>query len=304
MLPARNHAVVLVSKVHLPTLRALAYAQGTRPDTLTAVTVNVDDADTRRIQAEWEARDIPVPLTIIDSPYREITRPIIDYVKWLRSESPRDVVTVFIPEYVVGKWFENLLHNQSALRLKGRLLYEPGVMVTSVPWQLQSSVGKNLSRLDRDRPVADRGPGPRAGASAERPPRIVTRRANRQPDAAERAQTRRAEPPTRSPRRHRYPVELRRRDRARRSLRGARRRRPGGVRPARAARRAGASPRSPTSGPGYLRADAVEILRASPDRVDAAVPVRRSGPLRRLRLPARRRRPRSASSRPPWYASS
>ena len=55
MLPARNHAVVLVSKVHLPTLRALAYAQGTRPDSLTAVTVNVDDADTRRIQQEWEA---------------------------------------------------------------------------------------------------------------------------------------------------------------------------------------------------------------------------------------------------------
>ncbi|HEY1485156.1 MAG TPA: APC family permease, partial [Micromonosporaceae bacterium] len=149
MLPARNHAVVLVSKVHLPTLRALAYAQGTRPDTLTAVTVNVDDADTRRIQAEWDARDIPVPLTIIDSPYREITKPIIDFVKRLRSDSPRDVVTVFIPEYVVGKWFENLLHNQSALRLKGRLLYEPGVMVTSVPWQLQSTIGKNMSRFDR-----------------------------------------------------------------------------------------------------------------------------------------------------------
>ncbi|HEY2794142.1 MAG TPA: APC family permease, partial [Micromonosporaceae bacterium] len=149
ILPARNHAVVLVSKVHLPTLRALAYAQGTRPDTLTAVTVNVDDADTRRIQAEWDARDIPVPLTIIDSPYREITKPIIDFVKALRANSPRDVVTVFIPEYVVGKWFENLLHNQSALRLKGRLLYEPGVMVTSVPWQLQSTIGKNMNRMDR-----------------------------------------------------------------------------------------------------------------------------------------------------------
>jgi amino acid transporter len=161
MLPARNHAVVLVSKVHLPTLRALAYAQGTRPDTLTAVTVNVDDADTRKIQAEWDARNISVPLTIIDSPYREITKPIIDFVKHLRSDSPRDVVTVFIPEYVVGKWFENLLHNQSALRLKGRLLYEPGVMVTSVPWQLQSTIGKNLTRMDRG--LSQRSPlrGPR-----------------------------------------------------------------------------------------------------------------------------------------------
>jgi hypothetical protein len=148
MLPARNHAIVLVSKVHLPTLRALAYAQGTRPDTLTAVTVNVDDADTRHIQEEWEERHIPVPLTVVDSPYREITRPIIEHVKLMRRESPRDVITVFIPEYVVGKWWENLLHNQSALRLKTRLLFEPGVMVVSVPWQLASSQRKNLSRLD------------------------------------------------------------------------------------------------------------------------------------------------------------
>ena len=146
-LPARNHAIVLVSKVHLPTLRALSYAQGTRPDTLTAVTVNVDDADTRTIQTEWEAREIPVPLTVVDSPYREITRPIIDYVKSVRRESPRDVVTVFIPEYVVGHWWEHLLHNQSALRLKGRLLFTPGVMVTSVPWQLESSERRALERL-------------------------------------------------------------------------------------------------------------------------------------------------------------
>ena len=54
----------------------------------------------------------------------------------MRTKNPRDVVTVFIPEYVVGHWWEQLLHNQSALRLKGRLLFQPGVMVTSVPWQL------------------------------------------------------------------------------------------------------------------------------------------------------------------------
>jgi len=149
VLPARNHAIVLVSKVHLPTMRALAYAQATRPDTLTAVTVNVDERDTRGLQAEWQGREIPVTLTVIDSPYREITRPIIDYVKSLRRDSPRDVVTVFIPEYVVGRWWENLLHNQSALRLKTRLLFEPGVMVTSVPWQLASTAGMDLARLDR-----------------------------------------------------------------------------------------------------------------------------------------------------------
>ncbi len=163
MLPARNHAIVLVSKVHLPTLRALAYAQGTRPDTITAVTVNVDDGETRTIQGDWEARGISIPLTVVDSPYREITKPIIDFVKSVRTDSPRDVVTVFIPEYVVGHWWEHVLHNQSALRLKGRLLFEPGVMVVSVPWQLESSQGKDLSRLDLARgPARD----PRAGFSA------------------------------------------------------------------------------------------------------------------------------------------
>ncbi|GIF74861.1 amino acid transporter [Asanoa siamensis] len=171
MLPARNHAVVLVSKVHLPTLRAVAYAQATRPDTLTAVTVNVDDKDTRAVQAEWERRDVPVPLTVIDSPYREITRPIIDFVKRVRRDSPRDVVTVFIPEYVVGHWWENLLHNQSALRLKGRLLFEPGVMVTSVPWQLASSQTRNLERMDATliRTPA-RGPRNRGGHKHGGPP--------------------------------------------------------------------------------------------------------------------------------------
>ena len=89
VLPARNHAVVLVSKVHLPTLRAVAYAQATRPDTLTAVTVNVDDKDTRALQQEWERRQVPVPLTVVDSPYREITRPIIDFVKCMRGAARR-----------------------------------------------------------------------------------------------------------------------------------------------------------------------------------------------------------------------
>jgi amino acid transporter len=139
MLPARNHVVVLVSKVHKPTLRALAYARATRPDTLTALTVNVDDEETRSLLAEWERQDLPVKLTVLESPFREVTTPIIDYVRNLRKERPNDVVSVFIPEYVVGRWWEHLLHNQSALRLKGRLLFQPGVMVTSVPWQLASS---------------------------------------------------------------------------------------------------------------------------------------------------------------------
>ena len=101
--------------------------------------MNVDKEDTRRLMAEWEKHDLPVALTVLESPYREVTRPIIGYIKSLREDRPRDVVSVFIPEYVVGHWWEHLLHNQSALRLKGRLLFQPGVMVTSVPWLLESS---------------------------------------------------------------------------------------------------------------------------------------------------------------------
>ncbi|WP_326653124.1 MULTISPECIES: APC family permease [unclassified Streptomyces] len=137
--PSRVHSIVLVSKIHKPTLRALAYAKLMRSDKLEAISISVDPAETKALKDEWERRGINVPLKILDSPYREITRPAIEYVKGLRRESPRDVVSVIIPEYVVGHWYEHLLHNQSALRLKGRLLFTPGVMVTSVPYQLVSS---------------------------------------------------------------------------------------------------------------------------------------------------------------------
>jgi hypothetical protein len=147
LLPSRIHAVVLVSTVHKPTLRALAFALASHPDTLTAVTVNVDTADTRALQQQWTDMDLPIALTIVDSPYREITRPIVDYVKALRRQRPRDIVSVYIPEYVVGHWWEHLLHNQSALRLKGRLLFETGVMVINVPWQLQSSAHRELDQV-------------------------------------------------------------------------------------------------------------------------------------------------------------
>jgi amino acid transporter len=140
-LPSRVHAIVLVSKLHKPTLRALAYARASRPSVIEAVTVRVDADETERLLQDWEARGLPVPLRALDSPYREVTRPIVDYFRGIRRESPRDLVVVFIPEYVVGHWWEQLLHNQSALRLKTRLHYTPGVMVSSVPWQLSSSEG-------------------------------------------------------------------------------------------------------------------------------------------------------------------
>jgi amino acid transporter len=141
LLPSRVHAIVLVSRIHKPTLRALAYARATRPSILEALVVNVDPDETKALQDEWDRRDLPIPLKALDSPYREITRPVVDYVKSIRSGNPRDVVVVYIPQYVLGHWWEQLLHNQSAMRLRTRLLFTPGVMVSSVPWQLASSEG-------------------------------------------------------------------------------------------------------------------------------------------------------------------
>ncbi|MET7919260.1 APC family permease [Streptomyces avermitilis] len=137
--PARVFGIVLVSTLHKPTLRALAYAHALKPDRLEALTVSVDRDAATELERRWEEYAIDVPLKILDSPYREVTRPVMEYVRSVRRESPRDVVAVFIPEYVVGHWWENLLHNQSALWLKSRLLFTPGVMVISVPWQLSSS---------------------------------------------------------------------------------------------------------------------------------------------------------------------
>jgi amino acid transporter len=136
-LPARNHAIVLVSTLHLPALRAIAYAKATRPTRLEAVSLRINDAELAELEQAWLTHDVDIPLVALDSPYREITRPVLEYIRGVRRGSPRDVVTVFIPEYVVGRPWQHLLHNQTALRLKARLLFEPGVMVTSVPWQLR-----------------------------------------------------------------------------------------------------------------------------------------------------------------------
>lgn len=174
-LPGRNRAIILVSQIHKPTLRALAYARATRPFSIDAVSVAVDREEAEALEAEWDSYGIQVPLTVLDSPYREITRPVLDYVRRVRRRSPRDVVTVFIPEYVLGRWWEQLLHNQSALRLKGRLLFQPGVMVTSVPWQLSSSERRRgrpepLAPGASRRPFGDVGErGPSPGQHPENP---------------------------------------------------------------------------------------------------------------------------------------
>ncbi len=125
-------------------MRAVSYARATRPSVLEAVTVGVDEDEIASLQAEWQKMDVPVPLRVLNSPFREITRPVLSYVRSVRRQSPRDLVVVYVPEYVVGHWWEQLLHNQSAMRLKSRLLFTPGVVVSSVPWQLSSSQGHGV----------------------------------------------------------------------------------------------------------------------------------------------------------------
>ncbi len=138
-LPSRVRAVVLVFDLSKPSMRALNFAKAIRPSSLACITVAAEEHETRALLDAWEREDLDVSLTVLASPYREVTRPVLEYVNSLRSANPRDVVCVFIPELVVGHWWEQPLHNQSALILRTRLFFMPGVMVTSVPYRLESS---------------------------------------------------------------------------------------------------------------------------------------------------------------------
>ena len=129
---------------------SLAFAKASRPNILEAVYVSLDAAETDRLLTEWDRRGFGMPLKILHSPYREIVRPIVEYATEIRKANPRGVVAVYIPEYVVGRWWEQFLHNQTALRLKGRLLFSPGVMVISVPYQLHSSLDRRQRAIEQD----------------------------------------------------------------------------------------------------------------------------------------------------------
>ena len=129
------HAIILATRIQRPTLRALAYARATRPTTLEALTVAVDADQAAQLSREWEERGIPVPLRILPSPFRQMSRPVLSYVTDLRRTSPETLVVIYIPEYVVTQWWERLLHNRSSARLQRLLSKLPNVVVVSVPWQ-------------------------------------------------------------------------------------------------------------------------------------------------------------------------
>jgi len=133
-----NHTVVvLVSGVHRGVLEALAYARSLNPSHLVAVHVSSDDDDQQEIEKRWEEFGIDVELEIVYSPYRELTRPVLRYIDELDARYANDIITVLLPEFVVSHWWGNLLHNQSALLLKGRLLFRKGTVVTSLPYHLE-----------------------------------------------------------------------------------------------------------------------------------------------------------------------
>jgi hypothetical protein len=133
-----NHTVVvLVGGVHRGVLEALAYARSINPNHLVAVSVVSDEEEQARMEDQWEEFGIEVPLEIVYSPYRELTRPILRYIDELDARWENDVITVLLPEFVVRHWWGNLLHNQTALLLKGRLLFRKGTVVTSLPYHLE-----------------------------------------------------------------------------------------------------------------------------------------------------------------------
>ena len=135
-LPSRVHAIVYVERVRRPAVRALSYARAGRPSTIEALTVNNDRAALEVVKKRWYALGIPVPLSVIDSPYRDTVDAVVSYIRRRRKKSPRDILVVYLPEFVVEHWWQRLLHRRTVRRLKQALLHEPGVMTATVPWAM------------------------------------------------------------------------------------------------------------------------------------------------------------------------
>ncbi|GAA4267226.1 APC family permease [Frondihabitans peucedani] len=134
-----DHAIVLVGKMQKPVLKAIDYAIAARHDSLEAIHVSVEQEATEKLQKQWDEMNIEIPLIIIPSPYRDIAVPVIKYIKAHREEFGAEVVTVYTPIYIVGHWWEGLLHNHRSRRIRQRLMLAHGVTVALVPWLLDSS---------------------------------------------------------------------------------------------------------------------------------------------------------------------
>jgi amino acid transporter len=135
--PARNHAVVLVSGVHNATLQAIEYAETMRPTDLRAVTFGLDPEEVEQLGNQWIEARIPHPLEVEDAPYRDIGSALKQYIRQFRADGVERMVTLIIPEFVVSKRRHQLLHGQTALIIKRHMLFEPGVVVVSVPYHIE-----------------------------------------------------------------------------------------------------------------------------------------------------------------------
>jgi hypothetical protein len=124
--------VVLVGSINLGVIRGLQYAKSLHPDRLYAVTVATDDEDRQRIEQAWLDFNIPIDLQILYSPYRELTKPVMNFLDELDAKFSDDIITVVIPEFVTS-WRTQWLHNGSAFALKARLLHRRHTAVVSVP---------------------------------------------------------------------------------------------------------------------------------------------------------------------------
>jgi hypothetical protein len=133
--PVANTVLVLVGDLHMGVVRALRYAQSLSPSPK-AVFVELDPSFTPRLEERWAKGGFGVPLIVLSSPYRSMLRPLRDYVDRLRRQTPNSVVTIVLPEFVPRRWWQHLLHNQTALLVKGALLFSRGVVVVDVPFHL------------------------------------------------------------------------------------------------------------------------------------------------------------------------
>ena len=135
--PFDHEVIVPISGIHRGVIAALQYAKSIAPHHVTAVYVNLDDEQTRRLREKWDQWGSGVNLVIVASPYRSLARPLFNYVDRVRRGSPNVLITIVLPEFVPAKWWQNLLHNQNTLFLKGALLFKKGVVVTYVPYHLE-----------------------------------------------------------------------------------------------------------------------------------------------------------------------
>ena len=135
-LPTRVRALVLVSSLSKASMRAIAAARSSHPSALELVSVVADEEEERRIREEWEQSAVPLPLTLLSSPYRDLTHVVLQYIRGLRHQSPREMLVVYMPRVLVRHWWENAMHNQMQERLRHALLTVPGAILTIVPWKL------------------------------------------------------------------------------------------------------------------------------------------------------------------------